>query len=174
MTSQKTSEPGQATGTRFKDRANSRQRILVVDDDGDIRRLSAEVLGSSGYHVDVAEDGAIAWDALKLNAYDLLLTDYKMPNVTGIELVQKLHAAHMTIPVIMASGTLPTNELNWHPGVHIDALLPKPYTSEELLGTVKKVLNAAGEHRQTDCRAAGFARNAELRSFSDLMDKQKN
>lgn len=174
MTSQKSSEPGQSTGTRFKDRANSRQRILVVDDDDDIRPLIAGVLAGHGYQVDVAVDGAIAWDTLQRNDYDLLLTDYKMPKVTGVELVEKLHAAHMAMPVIMASGTMPMDELKRHPGVHIDALLPKPYTSGELLATVEKVLNAAGEHRKTSCPAAGFAGNAESQSFSDLIEKQKN
>src|ERR1039457_4461243 len=54
---------------------NPRQRILVVEDDPDIRRLNTEVLSYFGYQVDAAEDGEAAWDALRQNNYDLIVTD---------------------------------------------------------------------------------------------------
>jgi DNA-binding response OmpR family regulator len=147
MISQQTSEKGQSAGTRFKGHLNPRQRILVVDDDPDIRRFNMEILARAGYHVEVAADGAFAWEMLQLNDYDLLLTDHKMPKVTGIELLIKLHAAGMVMPVIMVSGTMPTNELNGHPGLQIDATLLKPYTSAELLDAVSKVLQTTGGRR---------------------------
>ncbi len=121
---------------------HDQQRILVVDDDGDIRQLNTEVLAGSGYQVDAAADGAFAWEILQLNSYDLLLTDYDMPNVTGVELLEKLRAAGMTLPVILASGTIPMKELNQHLWLQIDATLLKPYTPDELLGTVRQVLFA--------------------------------
>ena len=124
---------------------NLRQRILVVDDDPSIRRLNSEVLTYSGYHVDAAEDGADAWDALQLNSYDLLVTDNDMPNVTGVDLLKKLHAARMALPVIMATGTSPQAELNRHPWLQIDVTLLKPYTFDELLGAVKNVLRATAD-----------------------------
>jgi DNA-binding response OmpR family regulator len=123
--------------------ATQRQRILVVDDERMIRQLNTEVLSCSGYQVDAAEDGAVAWDALQLNNYDLLITDHDMPKVTGVELLKKLHAARMALPVIMATGTPPEEELDRHPWLQIQAVLLKPYTFDELLGTVKNVLHAA-------------------------------
>ena len=123
-------------------------RILVVDDDTYIRQLSTEVLINSGYQVNVAEDGAVAWQALNTDNYDLLLTDHDMPKVTGLELVRKLRAAHMDLPVILASGAMPTEELNRHPWLRIEATLLKPYTIAMLLGTVQEALRAtegAGE-----------------------------
>jgi len=54
--------------------ARQSHRILVVDDDDDIRLLSANVLLGSGYEVDAAKDGAAGWDALHANHYDLLLS----------------------------------------------------------------------------------------------------
>src|SRR5580693_7387356 len=127
-------------GLPFQRGLNSRRRILVVDDDEDIRRIETEALVCSGYKVDAAADGADAWDVLQLNSYDLLVTDYNMPRMSGIELIQKLHAAHMALPVIMASGTIPTEKLKRHPWLQIDATLLKPYTADELLATVGKVL----------------------------------
>jgi len=123
-------------------RTNASKRILVVDDDMDICRVNAEVLSRFGYHVDSAEDGAVAWDTLQLNSYDLLVTDNQMPKVSGIELLKKLHAVRMALPVIMATGTLPTEEFTRYPWLQPAATLLKPFTGDELVGTVVKVLRA--------------------------------
>jgi len=121
----------------------SRLKILVVEDDADIRRLNLRILTNSGYQVTAVEDGAFAWDALQLDNYDLLITDNSMPRVTGIELLGKLHAAHLILPVIMASGTLPQEELDRRPWLIINATLLKPYSFDELLRTVKNILHAS-------------------------------
>lgn len=134
-------EPGNAP---LRPKTSPHRRILVVDDDEDIRQLNTEVLARCGYEVDAAQDGSAAWDTIQLNSYDLMITDNNMPNVSGIELLKKLHAAHMMLPVIMATGTLPKTEFTIHPWLQPAATLLKPYTVEDLLGTVRKVL------RETD------------------------
>jgi DNA-binding response OmpR family regulator len=121
---------------------SSGHRILVVDDDGDIRRLNAGVLRCSGYQVNDAEDGAAGWEALYANGYDLLITDHDMPKLTGLDLLKKLRAAHMELPVIMATGTLPPGELAQSPWLQPATTLLKPYSVEELLTTVREVLCA--------------------------------
>jgi DNA-binding response OmpR family regulator len=128
-------------------RTNSPKRILVVDDEGDIRRLNAEVLKRSGYEVDTAEDGAAGWEALKANGYDLLITDHDMPKLSGVDLLNKLHGARMTLPVIMATGILPAQELTRSPWPQLAATLLKPYTIEVLVNTVREVLRMS-EHKQ--------------------------
>lgn len=127
---------------RHQPNANLRQRILVVEDDPLIRRINSEVLIYSGFHVDAAEDGGAAWDALQLNNYDLLITDHDMPKVTGVDLLKKVHATHLALPAIMATSTLPTLEFALAPWLYPAAILLKPYTFDELLGTVKQVLHA--------------------------------
>jgi DNA-binding response OmpR family regulator len=112
------------------------KRILVVDDDNVVRCLYRDILVGSGYQVDLAEDGAAGGEALQAASYDLLITDNKMPKVSGMELIQKLRSNHLTLAVIMASGTPPAAELK----IHLAATLLKPFTLEELLTTVKKVL----------------------------------
>src|SRR5450759_780416 len=82
--------------------ANPPHRILVVEEDIHVRQLNTEVLTRSGYEVDAAEDGAAAWVALNGDSYDLMITDNGMPKLTGIELLRKLRAARMELPVIMA------------------------------------------------------------------------
>lgn len=125
-----------------------RQRILVVDDDPTIRQLNTEVLTASGYHVDTADDGTTAWEAVQQNAYDLLLTDHDMPRLTGVGLLQKLYAARLALPVIMVTGTYPQEEFERHPWLQIEASLLKPYTIDELLHTVKNVLQVFREDRE--------------------------
>jgi DNA-binding response OmpR family regulator len=120
----------------------------VVEDEAPVRQLNAEVLTRAGYEVDAAEDGAAAWEALNGDSYDLLITDNGMPRLSGLELLKKLRAARMELPVIMATGTLPTQEFAQSPWLRPAATLEKPYTIEELLRTVKKVLRATGGTRE--------------------------
>jgi two-component system cell cycle sensor histidine kinase/response regulator CckA len=129
---------------RFRDKAppptRSFQRILVVDDDISIRRLNTEMLIRSGYQVDAATDGEAGWKALQGNSYDLVITDNFMPKVTGVEMVKKLHAAGMKLPVIMATAMLPQEEFISHPWLQDVTTLLKPFRGNDLLTAVKKIL----------------------------------
>jgi CheY-like chemotaxis protein len=118
--------------------------ILVVDDERSVRELNVRILIGSGYRVVTAVDGADALTVLGIQCFDLLITDHKMPKVTGVELIKKLRSEEMNLPVILVSGTMPTEEIDRHPGLKIDAMLTKPFTNEELLNTVKNVLSAVG------------------------------
>ena len=122
-----------------------RQCILVVEDEGDLRQLNAEMLVEAGYQVEVAEDGASAWVALQLHRYALLITDQFLPKLSGVELLKKIHTAQMTLPVIMATGILPTWEFALHPCLQAVTMLRKPYTMDKLLGLVKSVLPEPGQ-----------------------------
>jgi DNA-binding response OmpR family regulator len=121
------------------------QRILVVDDDPLIRRLNSEVLIYSGYQVDAADDGAAAWDALLVKDYDLLITDNEMPKLTGVDLLKKVHATRMAMPVVMATGILPAWEFAQYPWLQPAGVLLKPYTFDDLVETVKAVLHSTTE-----------------------------
>jgi two-component system OmpR family response regulator len=120
--------------------ANPTHRILVLDDDDDIREIYVETLVHGGYQVDAAADGQAGWEALQVRKYDLLITDHEMPRVSGLELVKKVCSSGMTMPVIMASGLLSAEELERHTSIQIAAALPKPFSPGELLQTVQQVL----------------------------------
>ena len=143
MKENRTPQAGESARAPTHGQANLSNRILVVDDDISIRKLSAQVLTAFGFQVETAEDGVAGWEALHASSYDLLITDHNMPKVTGVELVKKLRFARMTLPVVLASGAIPTEELNRNPSLQLAATLLKPFTMDELLGTVKKVLRAA-------------------------------
>jgi CheY-like chemotaxis protein len=121
---------------------NPRQLILVVDDDPDIRRVNAALLRQCGYQVDAAADGAEAWAAIQETNYDLMVTDHQMPKMTGVELLKKLRAARMQLPVIMVTGCYPQEEFARHPELQLEACLLKPYVFDDLLAVVKNVLLA--------------------------------
>jgi two-component system, cell cycle sensor histidine kinase and response regulator CckA len=84
--------------------------ILVVDDDVSVRQLTTELLTRAGFVVDGASDGAEGWEALQAKHYDLVITDNFMQKVTGIEMVKKIHAGNMNLPVIMATAIFPQEE----------------------------------------------------------------
>jgi DNA-binding response OmpR family regulator len=121
---------------------NPPRRILVAEDNRAIRQLNRRILTDSGYEVDAAENGEVAWDSLQLNSYDLLITDNDMPKLSGVDLLQKLFAASMALPVIMLTGRMPTKELKQQPWLEIEAMLLKPCAIDEFLATVRNVLLA--------------------------------
>jgi DNA-binding response OmpR family regulator len=154
MIDNKIPQAGKPCGTLLHYTMNSLHRVLVVEDEPDIRRLNAEVLESYGYQVDTAEDGEAGWEALHATrhapeSYALLITDHEMPGLSGLALVKKLRAARMALPVIMATGTMPTKDLfTRYPWLQPAATLVKPYSIEQLLGTVEKVLRVTASPRE--------------------------
>jgi DNA-binding NtrC family response regulator len=139
---------GEPTGAPPQGQARPVHRILVADDESAVRLLMTVVLNGSGYHVDAAEDGAVAWAALQANPYDLLITDHYMPKITGVELVKKLRSARIALPVVMVTGTLPTYELAQNPSLQLAATLEKPFAATALLDTVENVLRATESPRK--------------------------
>ncbi len=140
------SQAGEPAATPQPESGNPFKSILVVDDERVIRKFNARVLTHFGYQVDTAEDGDIAWDALQLKNYDLLVTDNDMPRVTGVELLKKVHEAGMSMPVIMATA-VPPAEFTRAPWLHPAAMLLKPYSIEKLVGTVTEVLRMRDSDR---------------------------
>jgi CheY-like chemotaxis protein len=148
--------------------AISLNRILVVDDDSDVRELCMDVLTGSGCQVDTAEDGEAGWKLLEAfgcnsDSYDLLITDNNMPNLSGLELILRLRAARFTLPIVLISGELPLgiraavdsrtplNQFEWNRSLRISAALPKPFTIAVLLRTVKRVLRQSCDHHAPFC-----------------------
>jgi DNA-binding response OmpR family regulator len=76
----------------------------VVEGDRDLRQLNAGALIHCGYAVGVAEDGATAWEALQAHGCDLLITDNKMPKLTGIELLKNRMATDSSESIIRSNG----------------------------------------------------------------------
>jgi DNA-binding response OmpR family regulator len=117
--------------------------LLVVDDEPLVRDVETQILRLQGYTVLEAESAA---EALRVAAatktIHLLVTDFWMPDVDGLELARRFRAVHPKTPVLMVSGSLPL--------IHDRAddldrvtLLPKPFHFGELLHKVRALLDAA-------------------------------
>jgi CheY-like chemotaxis protein len=145
------SRAGEPTTALTRGRKCPAHRILVVDDDPSCRQLHIDLLISSGYRVEAANDGAAGWEALRSHDYDLVITDNHMPRMTGIEMLENLHLTGMTVPVIMATGQLPTEEFARKPWLKPEALLQKPVTDRDLLEAISNILETdvgKGEHQE--------------------------
>ncbi len=149
MTDQSTLPAGGRVGVPLPSRTGSCRRILLVNEDKDVRQLSQEVLSCHGYAVDVAAHGATALRALGTGRYELLITDYKLPKISGFELLSELHAVRRVLPAILAPPRWPGAAFfTRHPWLRPTAMLVMPYTVTEFLWTVEEVLGAHGDARE--------------------------
>ncbi len=68
-----------------KDNKSSQKRLLIIDDEKNMRHMLSALLKESGYRVDTASDGAVAMDMVDRTIYDFILCDLKMPNMNGMD-----------------------------------------------------------------------------------------
>lgn len=116
-------------------------KILVIDDQQSIRKTLREILEYESFEVDEAEDGQKGIDMFNKEAYDLVLSDIKMPKLDGIEFLEKVMAsANPDVPIIMISG-------HGNIDTAVDAIkkgaydyIPKPVDLNRLLVTVRNAL----------------------------------
>jgi len=118
--------------------------LLVVDDDHEVRQLEAEILRLEGYNVLQAESAAAALRvAASTEAIHLLITDFVMPEIDGLELSRRFRAVHPKTPVLMVSGSLPLLRDRNEDDLDRVELLAKPFAFNELLRKVRTLLDAA-------------------------------
>ena len=79
-------------------------KLLIIDDERSIRNTLKEILEFEGHTVDVAEDGAVGLEMAGQKKYDAIFCDIKMPNMDGVEFLEKFAGAGHEEPVIMISG----------------------------------------------------------------------
>ena len=125
-----------------QDYESSSPRILVVDDDEDSRYVTSLRLSRAGYLVDQAVDGVEAWEALLATRYDLLLTDHNMPRLCGLDLVARLRAAGLNLPVILYSGWPGFERRADYSNLRLAAIIPKSPNFAEVPDTISRILSA--------------------------------
>ncbi len=119
---------------------NSNQHILIVDDEKSVRDLIAKLLQKSGFQTHIAEDGLDAMSAIEENLPDLIITDFKMPRMDGIEFLARIWETYPNMPVIFMSAyyNFPEDLAPIHQGqTHF---LPKPIDCEKLVQLCQKLL----------------------------------
>ena len=117
-------------------------RLLLIDDDSELRGLMTEFFGSNGIEVDTATDGAQGLARALEDCHDLVLLDVMMPKLDGFEVLRQIRR-RSKIPVIMLTAR--TSQTDRVAGLEggADDYLPKPFGPEELLARVRAVLRRA-------------------------------
>ncbi len=116
------------------------KRILIVEDDADVRRMYRTVLSMAGYDVEEAGDGVDALRLIENHPPDLIVLDLVLRSLDGVSVQQELAARSMTarIPIVVVTGsTLDTAALN------VACVLHKPVMPDELFSTVKHCMTSA-------------------------------
>jgi CheY-like chemotaxis protein len=111
------------------------RRILVVDDDAQVRSVTARMLRDAGHEVRQATDGDHALSMLKQEVADIVLTDVVMPKMGGVELARRISLEHPTVDVLLTSG-YPADHLEDLARVHF---LPKPFDRTSLVRRIAEL-----------------------------------
>jgi two-component system alkaline phosphatase synthesis response regulator PhoP len=118
------------------------KRVLVVDDEIHIVHVVAIKLRNNGYEVISADNGAEAFELACEEKPDIIVTDYQMPVMSGLELLEKLRQRDDTkdIPVIMLTARSFAISKEQQEELRISSCLSKPFSPKELLGNIEDVL----------------------------------
>lgn len=154
-------------------------RILVVDDEPDIRQIMRVILEADGHEIVEAEDGLAAFEIARAGGVDLVLLDAMMPGMDGYQLLQKfLDLPDFAAPVIMVTGRSDAEGMIAEADSGAIDHIGKPFTMEEVRGTVERMLALSPEDR--DARRQMLTRSAvvygameELRSLVADPDDDK-
>jgi CheY-like chemotaxis protein len=119
-------------------RASSRPTLLVVDDDGGVRRVLRDMLHRAGYAVREAADGAAALEALAGTLPDAIVLDVVLPGVSGLDLLDRLSASGVCarVPVIAITGSVVPDAVIREKGAR--GILRKPFSFRELCETIEE------------------------------------
>lgn len=126
-----------------------RVRLLLVDDDINVLELTSQLLFRQGYIVTPATGSSEAITILKNNhrAYDIVVTDFCMPENNGIELATMIKELSADIPVILHTGKIDLVDEKQAAKACIVEIITKPYKIEELDNIIKKVINKREDNR---------------------------
>lgn len=116
-------------------------RVLVVDDEPDIRATVAEMLEIEGYDVDEAANGADALAAIDRRQPDVILLDMRMPVLDGWGFAAELNRREMAIPIVVMTAA--RDAARWAAEIAANAALAKPFGFDDLIRTVREVRGTA-------------------------------
>lgn len=118
----------------------SRPRILVVDDEPNIRDVLSKTLALAEYDVDVAANGETALEQLRARTYDLLITDLKMPGVDGLAVIREVRRSNPSMPVIIVTGYSTESAAIEAINLGVTGYLTKPFRVPRILAAAARAL----------------------------------
>jgi len=123
------------------------EHILLVDDEEPIVLMTQQILERLGYQITSRTSSVEALEAFraKPDAFNLVITDMTMPNMTGVELAPKLREIRSDIPIIICTGFSEAIDKDKAEDMGISAYVMKPILKNEIAGTIRKVLDEGQE-----------------------------
>lgn len=144
-------------------------RILVIEDERGIYNFLRDGLKEEGFAVDVAEDGITGLEMALINEYDLLLVDWMLPGISGIELTKRYRAKGKETPIIFLTAKDTTQDTIFGLEVGANDYIKKPFAFEELLARIKVQLRSS----KGETNVLSFA-DIELNLDTHQVFKNKN
>jgi DNA-binding response OmpR family regulator len=115
-------------------------KVLVVEDDKNLCRIITDLLGFEQFVIEVVHDGLEAADRLKLYHYDLIILDWELPKLSGVEVCRRFRSASGKSPVLMLTGKAQITEKESGFEAGADDYLTKPFDARELMARIKALL----------------------------------
>ncbi len=145
------------------------KRILIVDDDDEIRELLEFDISHSGYFVDTASDGKEGLQKALNNSYDLILLDVMMPKMNGFDVCKNIRQAKLSIPVLMltAKGTINDKTIGFDCGA--DDYLVKPFDVQEVLLRIR-VLLRRNQPQETNSISNEILKSGNIEIFPETLE----
>ncbi len=125
-------------------------RLLIVEDEARVARSIARALRQEGYTVKTAGDGRSALTLALADPFDLLIVDWMLPDLDGIQLVRRLRAAEMSVPILMLTARDQIEDRVEGLDAGADDYLPKPFALSELLARVRALVRWPREEKKID------------------------
>jgi len=119
------------------------KKILVADDEEVLRMLIVDSLEDEGYEIVEAGDGAEAYEAFQKERFDLLLLDYSMPGMTGIDVIRKVRGASVNsdVKIMMLTAKTQQSDEEIARKAGADFFLTKPFSPSKLVEIVEEILH---------------------------------
>ena len=114
--------------------------MLVVDDEASIRDMLAKALGLADYDVETVADGRGAIERLRVAAYDLLVTDLRMPGIDGLTVIREARRLRADLPVIIITGYSSESAAIEAIDLGVFGYLTKPFRVPKVLALASKAL----------------------------------
>ncbi|MEE8552198.1 MAG: sigma-54 dependent transcriptional regulator [Desulfobacterales bacterium] len=158
---------------KTKDNKSSQKRLLIIDDEKNMRHMLSSLLKESGYRVDTASDGAVAMDMVDRTIYDFILCDLKMPNMNGMDFFKTARDKLWATTVIMMSayGSIDTAVEAMKQGAY--DFISKPFKSDEVLLALKKAEERESLKRENRWLKERIRKIQENYYFGSMVAKSK-
>lgn len=146
------------------------KRILIVDDDNEIRELLEFDIAQSGYSVDTAKDGVEGLNKALNNAYDLIVLDVMMPKMNGFDVCKNIRQAKLSIPILMltAKGTIIDKTEGFDCGA--DDYLVKPFDIQEVLLRIRVLLRRNQVDENTNNLSSEVLKVGDIEIFPESLE----